>query len=618
MSGPNESSQNDPSAAQGGTESPSGGLRKPRRAPDPRLEHAVSMENLGDSAAAEMAYRAEIQGDPAFGLAHAGLGALYLRQRRLDDAISALREAVRLLPTNASSLGSLAMALLGRGRAAEARDVAKQLTELTPGSLPAYTLLADCCHMAKDQMGMVEAYAAAHRAYPNNGDILLNLTRALLNANKAERAELTLLAAFERAEPAPVLLALLGDAYFRQGKLGSAEQVLAQALDADPSNQTALTVLAKIRTAEDKNEEASALLDRLRPPLEPSAVVTLASVRRRQKRIDEAERLLTELLERRDVKPDSLSASKFVLGAIRESQNRYDEAFQLYREANDASLAKFDPEILRAHTSMLMEVYNAWKAPTYARGDPTEVPIFIVGMPRSGTSLVEQILASHPEVHGAGELSDIEIITRRACRRLGIQARPYPEYVPTLSREQVLALGRPYLDRIRATAPGAARHTDKMPHNFRHVGFIWQLFPKARIIHCRRDPIDTCLSCFATSFNASHGYSNSLSGLACMYGEYRRLMQHWRTSLPLNLLEVVYEELVYSPEEWSRKIIEFAGLPWNDKCLDFHKTKRAVLTASVDQVRRPVYDSSIGRWKKFETHLKPLIDAMGDLAHVPG
>lgn len=592
--------------------------RKPKVAPDPRLEHAVALENAGDAQAAAMAYQAEIKADPNFGLAYAGLGALLLRLGRLDPAIAALQEAARLIPTNASPIGSLALALMRRGRHAESREAAKKLVRLTPQAAAAYRLWADCCHAAGDMPGIVEAYASGHAALPTNTELLVFLAKALINANKNERAENTLNAAFERVEATPTLLGILGDAYFRQSKIAEAEEVLARSLASDPNCQYALMVLSRIRSAEDKNDEAAALLERLRPPLEPPAVVTFAQVRRRQKREPEAERLLVDLIEHSGHKPDALAAARFVLGGMREAQGRFDEAFRLYKDANDSALARFDRDATRRFIDSLIDVYNAWRAPTYARGDPTDVPIFIVGMPRSGTSLVEQILASHPEVFAAGELSDLEITSQRACRRLGIQPTPYPSYMPTLTREQVLEMGRPYLDRIRATAPGAKRHTDKMPHNFRHVGMIWQLFPNARVIHCRRDPIDTCLSCYSISFNASHSYSNSLEGLAFMYGEYRRLMQHWRTSLPLNLLEVVYEDLVHSPEEWSRKVVDFAGLPWNEKCLDFHKTKRAVLTASVDQVRRPVYDSSIGRWQKFETHLKPLIDAMGELAHVPG
>ncbi len=619
MSEPNETNQ------QGGWSAPSGdqesaavGGRKARRAADPRLEHAVSLENIGDVAAAEMAYRAEIAGDPGFGLAHAGLGALCLRLGRLDEAIASLNEAVRLVPTNPSALGSLAMALLRRGRGVEARDVAKRLAQLTPKVMSAYLLLADCCHAARDPMGIVEAYAQGHREMPENAELVFRLGKSLLTANKPERAEMTLQGAFERVEATPPLLGLLGDAYLRQGKIASAQEVLSRAIERDADCQTALSTFARLRAAEDKSDEAAAMLERLRPPLEPPAVVTLASIRRRQKRVDEAEALLLELIGRKGLTADVLGPSRFLMGAIREGQERYAEAFEMYRAANEGALARFNAEATRRFFDTLIDVYNAWRAPTYARGDPTDVPIFIVGMPRSGTSLVEQILASHPEVFAAGELSDLEIMSRRTCMRLGLPQRPYPEYLPALSREQVVAMGRPYMDRIRATAPRAARHTDKMPHNFRHVGLIWQLFPNARIIHCRRDPIDTCLSCYSISFNASHAYSNTLEGLAFMYGEYRRLMQHWRSALPLNMLEVVYEDLVASPEEWSRKIVDFAGLAWDERCLEFHKTKRAVLTASVDQVRRPVYDSSIGRWRKFESELRPLIDAMGELAHVPG
>lgn len=599
-------------------DSPAARVPKPRRAADPRLEPAVALENAGDTAGAERAYQAEISADPTFGAAYAALGSMYVRLRRYADAIAMLKEAVRLLPTNPSPLGNLSMACMRSGRAAEACEHAKRLVQLTPKVMSSYVLLADCQYAAKNMAGIVDAYTAGHKELPESHELLMLLIRALINANKNERAERTLEAAFAKIAPTPTLQGLLGDAQFRQGKINEADATLQRALEADPKCQVALAALAKIRVAQDRNDEAGVLLDQLTPPIDPPAMVTLASVRRRQKRNEEAERLLEEVIARPVERAEAVAPAQFLLGSIREGQERYDEAFALYKSANEASIARFDREAVSTFVNNVIDVFNAWKAPAYARGDPTDVPIFIIGMPRSGTSLVEQILASHPEVYAAGELSDMEMIANRTCRRLGITPRPYPLYLPSLTPQQAVAAGRPYLERIHATAPNARRFTDKMPHNFRHVGLIWQLFPNARIIHCRRDPIDTCLSCYSISFNASHAYSNRLEDLAFMYGEYRRLMQHWRSSLPFNMIEVVYEELVHSPEEGSRRIVDFAGLEWNDNCLNFHKTKRAVLTASVDQVRRPVYDSSISRWKRFETHLRPLIDAMGDLAHVPG
>jgi tetratricopeptide (TPR) repeat protein len=243
-------------------------------------------------------------------------------------------------------------------------------------------------------------------------------------------------------------------------------------------------------------------------------------------------------------------------------------------------------------------------------GNPSTVPIFIVGMPRSGTTLVEQILASHPKIFGAGEIAEFS----KAVTSLSLPngALFFPEAVPALSAGQLHQLGTSYLDAVRAAAPGAERITDKMPANFRFVGLIHLALPNARIIHMHRDPVDTCLSCFSLLFSGNLPYSYDLGELGRYYRAYETQMEHWRRVLPAGvMLEVEYEEVVADVERQARQIVAHCGLEWDDACLAFYKTQRTIRTASVTQVRQPIYRTSVGRWKPYRHLLQSLIQELG-------
>jgi hypothetical protein len=251
-------------------------------------------------------------------------------------------------------------------------------------------------------------------------------------------------------------------------------------------------------------------------------------------------------------------------------------------------------------------------------GDASEQPVFIVGMPRSGTTLVEQILASHAEVFGAGERATLEQL---AIARIGPALSPLAraERLGTLTREDVAAMGASYAADIAALAPGYRRVTDKMPSNFRLIGLIRLILPQARIVHCRRDPLDTGLSCYARKFSRGQNFTYDLRELGLYYRGYTNLMDHWRAILPPDrFLEVAYEDVVEDLETQARRLIAFCGLDWDDACLSFHRTARQVRTASVNQVRQPLYRTSLARWRPYQRHLGPLIEAVGlDVPSVP-
>jgi hypothetical protein len=246
-------------------------------------------------------------------------------------------------------------------------------------------------------------------------------------------------------------------------------------------------------------------------------------------------------------------------------------------------------------------------------GDPSQKPVFIVGMPRSGTTLAEQIIASHGHVAAAGEIG----IPRGIAMSLGYGApdeKGFARRVRALTQHEARTLAREGLAILNRFSTSATRITDKLPHNFQFLGLAALLFPKAKIIHCRRNPLDTCVSCFLTPLREEHSYAQDLTTLGAYYREYAALMDHWRHVLPMPILEVEYEALVTDLEAQSRRLIDFIGLEWDRACLDFQTSGRAVHTLSRSQVRRPVYTTSIGRWRRYEKHLGPLLAALGDLA----
>jgi hypothetical protein len=241
-------------------------------------------------------------------------------------------------------------------------------------------------------------------------------------------------------------------------------------------------------------------------------------------------------------------------------------------------------------------------------GNCSERPIFIVGMPRSGTSLVEQILSMYPGVAAAGELADIGLLASE-LQELIEKSDPVND-ITQLSREQCDAFAQRYFDLLSGRYPNAIRVTDKMPQNFLYLGWIALLFPKARVIHCVRDPLDTCLSCYYQMFTGDHPYAYDLANLGAYYRQYQRLMLHWGEVLDIPIFEVCYEDFVRDPEELGQAMVDFCSLKWDKRCLEFYKSERSVATASFQQVRRPIYSSSMGRWQHYADHLEPLKKAL--------
>jgi hypothetical protein len=407
----------------------------------------------------------------------------------------------------------------------------------------------------------------------------------------------------------------LGRVLLAMGQIGPALEHATTATHLAPTDAGLAIALAAVLEASGRREEAFAIVDRQERA--GHSTTDLAMVMARLSRGNRCESralsLIETLLKRKpSVSNREASALHFAAANLLDGQEQYDAAFTHATSANELRGSNYDA----AQTEKSFQGFIDYFSPTVMARLPaathgSELPVFIVGMPRSGTSLVEQILASHPAVHGGGELDWIGRLFETAVQRLSFGSEPSLSAFDQMTESDANALAAEYLGQLTALKPGAIRITDKMPTNFVHLGFIDRLFPQARIIHCRRDAMDVGLSCFMTDFAAGYEFSFSQSGIGHFHRQYERLMSHWKQALTVRMIDVQYEELVNDVEGQARRMVEFLGLSWDAKCLAFHANDRFTGTASHAQVRRPIYRSSVGRWKHYEKFLAPLKAALG-------
>ncbi|MGI9304929.1 MAG: tetratricopeptide repeat-containing sulfotransferase family protein, partial [Gammaproteobacteria bacterium] len=309
---------------------------------------------------------------------------------------------------------------------------------------------------------------------------------------------------------------------------------------------------------------------------------------------------------------ESLVIFHFALGKIYDDCADYDTAFHHYRLGNELvkKSTPFDWQGSERTIANTIATFSAdFLASRNGFGHESDRPIFIVGMPRSGSTLVEQIISAHPHVRGAGELTYLADMTATIPGLLNTDT-PYPECAELLDRAQVHALAEQYLVHFESPSADIRRVTDKLPGNFLHLGLIALMFPDSRIVHCRRDPMDVGLSIYFQRFATRHDYAYDLVDIGTYYRQYQLLMEHWR-NMPLpRMMEVDYEQLVAELESCSRRLIDFCGLAWDDRCLNYHQSQRTVRTASNWQVRQPLYSRSVRRWRHYESHLTALSETL--------
>jgi tetratricopeptide (TPR) repeat protein len=387
-----------------------------------------------------------------------------------------------------------------------------------------------------------------------------------------------------------------------------------RALTLEPDNVPMLLLLAGNLAAQGQFQQAVETYRRILE-LDPGCTDAQRGMVSVGAEIDAAERTRLEaLVDAADVPEGRRIAAGFALGSLLDRLGEYDAAFRYIAAANRLAAGErkeagkaFDRDALRQQVDTLIDAFPAGIfADIKDWGVRSELPVFIVGMPRSGTTLAEQIVASHPLAAGAGERKEIGHISKN----LAIATYPSPML---WDRGAVRSEAETHLAFLRRFGSEALRIVDKMPDNIFNLGLIAVLFPRARVVIARRDPRDVCLSCHFQSFSAGLGWSNDLADCAFRVRETERLIRHWRAVLPLPMFEVQYERLVADLEGESRRLIEFLGLDWDPACLEFHKTERAIVTASLWQVRQPLYTRSVERWRHYHESLQPLVEALGDL-----
>ncbi len=514
----------------------------------PELIEAAEHLARGRLPEAERLTRAVLKKDPVDPIAIRLLAGIGMRVGQFDDAINLLERCLELAPDFHLARQNYALALSRRQRLDEALAEVEKLERAEPNN-PNYRLLRGSLLVKKgDHAEALELYEAFLGDYPRQAGAHLNHGHTLKTV----------------------------------GRLDEAVAAYRTAIDLRPATGEAYWSLANLKTF----------------------------------RFDDAdvERMRGQLSDSGD--PDDQAHLSFALGKALEDRERFDEAFESYDRGNRIRRRehRHDPRINVYDTARQLKTLTPeFFAARRGWGSPAPDPIFIVGLPRAGSTLLEQILASHSQVEGTAELPDIIAISRRLGQRSRKSpAGRYPEILTELSADQVRALGEGYLESTRIQ-----RHhdrpffIDKMPNNFQHVGLIHLILPNARIIDARRHPLAGCFSCYKQLFARGQTFTYSLTDLGHYYRDYVRLMDHWDEVLPGRVLRVEYEDMVSDTEAQIRRLLAYCGLEFEEQCVRFYETERAVRTPSSEQVRRPIYQEGLEQWRNFEAHLEPLKRALG-------
>lgn len=633
--------------------------RSTELAPQAAAVH-VNLGNLlllkGDPDGAVQSYRSALARNPQHPDVAFNLGIALKKLRRLDEAITTLKAAEALRPLHADTVAQLGITLLEAGDRRGALEALDRALALKPdhfealynrglalmslgrhdeavqalagagqrneNSHEAFFALGRALHLARNFALAVPALARAVMLRPDNADARGALASALLDSGRPE-------AALQEAQHALRLDPASGQHHIVLGRalsdLNRAEEALAaheRAVVLRPDSAEALNFLANAYLSVGRSKDARATFEKA-VALAPNDIRMHYDLARSARFVpgDPRLKVLEALAERAAQDPDVFSRDlirlHYALGKAYDELGDYDRAFAHFEEGNarQRQNAPFDESGSIAHFAAIRDVFTAdFVRERRGAGSESDLPILILGMPRSGTTLVEQIVSSHPQVNGAGEVLDLDIAYQAVCRRHGLEGR-YPEDVPKLPHSAFREIGDLYAERLARRAPGAPHVTDKLPGNYHHVALVHLALPRAKILHCMRDPMDTCLSSFTNLFGEKLGYVNDLAALGRLYGRYDALMKHWRAILPQGaFLDISYRELIEDFEAGARRIIAFCGLPWDERVLEFHLNERPVNTVSVTQVRQRIYASSIARWRRYEKHLGPLSEALGDLA----
>jgi len=540
------------------------------------IELGRALNNLGRLPAARAAFEEAVQLDPNSAIAWNGLGHVSRRLGDLETAGEAFRCAVSLEPNSAPALANLASVHLSRGETEEGIRILRKAAAADPLNTGPRCQLGDALQNIGRRAEAETAYAEALEIDPHDADALAGLGCVMDTA----------------------------------GRHGEAERLLQKALSQKPGHPVAAFSLVELLELQDRCEEALSVL-RSRPWSRTPDWAVVAEARQlfRLDNLDEAEARLAEVVPDQ-MDPPVREAALNLRGRILEARGQFGPAFREFEAANRVQPSRFNPSAFRDTLDRLIDFFTPDRLKTLPRTDcDSNRPVFIVGMPRSGSSLVEQMLASHSRVVAGGERLDFFHLPRILSG--GLAAYRWPACLVDFEPGQLSEIANEYLNGCDAPVTGDVRITDKLPANFLNLGLVQLLFPRARVIYCRRDPMDTGLSCFQQNFRyPGMGFAKDLAHIGLYQNGCVRIMEHWRSVLDLSIRTVDYEELVSDPETVARAVVEFLGLEWEAACLRFHESGRVIRTASHQQVKRPIYTSSIGRWRQYREWLGPLRAAL--------
>jgi tetratricopeptide (TPR) repeat protein len=519
---------------------------------------------------------------------HNNLGTALRQQGRLDEALACYQSALKLNPREKTTRGLIGQVLKQSGKHEEAAQFLKGEMELQPGNPQPHADYAALCVLRGEHDEAARHYGQALECDAGFADAHHGLGVSLLEQGELDRAEAYFREALRQNPTLAISWAALARLQAERGDLEQSCESARSALTANPDLieaywRLAINLKGKVPDAEFQAMHARLESKYLAAPSRAMLLFALAAVYDGRGQFARA--------------AECLEQANTIQAAVKKAQGMaYDAASHSRMLAG--MITTFTPEFLAAR--------RGW-------GNPDLRPVFVVGLPRSGTSLVEQILASHPRVYGAGELNDLHRVLGALPELLHRPGLNVIQALHALTPEAAKSASKMYLTALDALAPAsAARVVDKMPDNFRLIGLIAMLWPFGRVVVCSRDLRDIAVSCWQVGFERNT-WTNDWQFMAHRLADYQRMMRHWRHTRPLEWLDVSYEHLVNNLETDARRMIDFLGLEWDPACLDFHSTRRVVRTASLVQVRTPIYTHSVGRWRNYEASIQPLLRACEQL-----
>jgi tetratricopeptide (TPR) repeat protein len=539
-------------------------------------------------------------------------------------------------PTSSSALSSTrdstiaaAYELLKAGRVDDADKLCQGLLALTPNIKTA--VLASAIAEERDDLPRaLQIVDAAIEHHGISAELLLRQAQVLMRLRRRQEGVAAARRAAEISAPDARLLQALAKVHSERNEPAEAKPLLARARELLPLDPSIFYDSAICHFYLNEMDEAATLLERVLTlaPGNGFALYVRSQLRTQTATANHVEHLRTVLMRPQIRRQDAIS-TYFALAKELEDLGEYQESFAVLSEGNRIKRATLDYEVRNDLDAMrkVMAHFSREALAQASPGEPGAGPIFIVGMPRTGTTLVERILGSHSDVVALGELVDFPAeMTDLAQRTHASSGSTDTDLLRASLQMDFAELGRNYLKAVQPLAGGRKYFVDKLPFNFRYCGLIHQALPSAKIVHLTRDPLDTCYAVFKTLFVNAYHYSYQLDELAQFYIEYRRTMDHWHAVMPGVICDLSYEELVADPPAQCRRLLEWCGLPWQDEVLEFHQSRAASTTASAAQIRKPIYTSSVKKWRNFESQLQPvvrrlaaagLVDAEGNPLPVP-